>query len=413
MASDPGASAIGTLTFYLGGLKESRIYGVTYVSGIGEEGIPVVTVLVDVYPGQIVTMSVLPSAPTGNYNITKLYIYRTAAGSTTSTLRYVDTVAIGVTSYVDTKLSSTLSENCPSLNYNVPPNELSGMIDIQNGIMAGIAADQVCFTQPYQPHAWPVAYRYSFATNPIAIGAFGQSVIVLTSGMPSLLTGSDPSSMSQDVITHGQPCMSSQSVVAIKGGIAWASDEGIAFMDNQGFRLLTPSHFTKKEWVKYYPETIRAYRYRDSYVGFYDTGTVQAGFVFDIATQEFYELDFYATAAFTDPRNGNLYLADGDNVVKFDEGLTSKTMTWHSGVHIEPRPVNPGIAKVIAEGYPVTFKLYANKQLKYTKSVLDHEPFRLPPDYLETDFEFEINSTFTINSVAVAENIDALKDISE
>lgn len=413
MTSAPAADASGTISYHLGGLAESRVYGITYVSALGEEGAPMVSALVSVFAGQTVAITGMPANPTGNYNILKKRLYRTSSGSTQTTMRYVADLSLSATTYNDSALTSTLGENIPTANFLPPPDNTIGLIAISNGGMAAISDNQVIFCEPYQPHAWPVGYRYSFNSNPIALGAFGNSVVVLTNGTPSLLTGTDPSSMSQDVIKFGQPCRSAQSVVELAGGVMWASDQGLAFMSSQGFEDATASLFTNKEWDLYKPSSIRAYRWRECYVGFYDTAAYQGGFVFNKAAGEFWELDFYATAGYTDPKSGDLYLAIGDNVFKMDSAAGNRSLTWRSKVFVEPLPVNMGIAKVIAKAYPVTFKLYANSVLKHTKSVLNAEPFRLPPDYLATDFEVELSGTTHIVSVAVAENIEALKGMAE
>jgi hypothetical protein len=413
MTAEPAADASGTITYHLGGLRESRVYGITYVSELGEEGPPLVSQLISAYAGQTVAITGIPVAPTGNYNILKKRLYRTASGSTQTTLRYVADITLAATTYNDSALTVTLGENIPTLNYTAPPSNMLGLIAIANGGMAAISDDQVMFCEPYQPHAWPTAYKYSFNIKPIALGAFGNSVVVLTGGKPSLLTGSDPSSMSQDVIQFGQPCMCAQSVVELAGGVMWASDEGLAFMSSQGFELATAAIFTNREWNLYKPSSIRGYRWRNRYVGFYDTGTVQGGFVFDKATGEFWELDFYATAGYTEPKSGDLYLAIGNNVLKLDSAGTNRTLTWKSKVFVEPRPVNMSVAKVVASAYPVTFKLYANKVLKHTQTVESELPFRLPSDYLETDYEVELSGTALISSVTVAESMDALKGIAE
>jgi len=413
MTGTPAANATGTLTYHLGGLAESRVYGITYVSALGEEGAPLVSGLISVFAGQNVAFTGIPGAPAGNYNILKKRLYRTSSGSTQTTLRYVNDITLAATTYNDSKLTSLLGENIPTLGYLPPPDNTIGLIAIANGGMAAISDDQVIFCKPYQPHAWPVGYKYSFNIKPIALGSFGNSVVVLTNGTPSLLTGTDPSSMSQDVIKFGQPCRSAQSVVELAGGVMWASDEGLAFMSSQGFELATASLFTNKEWALYVTSSIRAYRWRNRYVGFYDTGTVQGGFVFDKATGEFWELDFYATAGYTEPKSGELYLAIGDNIVKMDAAGTNRTLTWKSKVFVEPHPVNMSYGKVIAAGYPVTFKLYANSVLKHTQTVANGEAFRLPPDYLETDFEVELSGAYLIKSVIVAESIEALRGAVE
>lgn len=413
MASDPGVDASGSPVYNLGGAGEYRVYVVTYVSGLGEEGPPSPpTTAVLVIPGQKVSLSGIPGAPTGNYNITKKRIYRTVSGNDETTYRFVAEIDVAATTYDDTKESSALGERIPSLTWVPPPTDLKGLIAFANGMLAGISGNQVCLTPAFQPHAWPVAFRYAVPFDPVALATFGNTILVLTVGMPSLLTGTDPSAMSQEDLKVGQPCASAQSVVEIGGQVFWASPEGIAQMGPSGYRLATEAIFSKTEWAAYKPESIRAYRWQNRYVGFYDTGTVQAGFIFDPATGDFWDIDLYATAGYTDPKRGELYLAQGNEVKKFDAG-TALTHTWRSKVFSLPRPANPSVAKVVARSYPVNFGLYGDGVLRHSRSVQNSRAFLLPSGYKATDFEVELSGTVNVQGVAVAESMEELKGLSE
>jgi hypothetical protein len=404
----PVSDASGTLSFNYGGLPETRLYAISYVSALGEEGAPaIMTPYVEAITGQIVTFTDLPTAPAGNYNYTKKRIYRTATGSQQSTLRYVGEVTLATTTFVDDILATELAENNPALQYEAPPSDLKCLIGLPNGMMAGISKNMVCITPAYVPHAYPIGNRYSFNVKLVAIASFGQSIAVLTDGIPTVMTGSSPEGMSQQDVKVGQPCLSAQSVVEVANGVMWASDEGLAFINNNGFDLATKLLFSEREWALYYPDTIRAYRWKNRYVGFYDTGTEQKGFVFDPATYDFYELDFYATAGFTNPKNGNLYLAIDDDVYLFDGG-DALTSTWKSKVFTTARPENMGVGKVIADVYPVTFKLFANGNIKHSKTVLNDKPFSLPAGYTANEFEVELSGTNSIRSFAIAGTVEEL-----
>lgn len=409
----PTANASGTLSYNYGGLPETRVYALTYVSELGEEGAPSVTSNISVTPGQKVIISTIPIFAGAGYSLTKKRIYRTSTGSNQTSLRYVGEVSMATAGFTDRVKSTALGENIPSLNYVEPPSDLSQLIRFSNGMLAGISKNEVCISVPYQPHAWPIAYRYSFNLKPIAIGSFGNSIVVLTNGEPSVLTGSSPEAMSENIVREGYPCVSAESVVEISGGVMWASKQGLAYIGNSGVDLATKNIFTEKEFADYAPESIRAYRWESRYVGFYDTGTTQAGFMFDTQTGEFVELSFYATAGFTDPKNGNLYLAVGDNVLLMAGSSSNATLTWRSKTFTSPKPINLSVAKVVADAYPITFRLFANDVLKFTKTVANGEVFSLPLGYKADNFEIELVSTANIKGVAVAETVRELAGIIE
>ena len=413
LSVEPAANASGTLSFNLGGLLETRVYAISYVIGSGQEGAPAIaTATVNVTSGQVVTLTNIPTIPAGAYNVVKKRIYRTIGGTNQSTLRYVGELISATTSFIDNKLSSELGENNPALTYEAPPTDMFGLINFSNGMLAAISGNSILISEPYQYHAWPIAGRYSSINKPVAIGAFGQSLAVLTEGMPFVLSGSDPQAMTEDKLAVGLPCLSKYSVVEMLGGVAWACNEGIAFISTSGFDVITKDLITKNEWLKYKPSSMRAYRWQNRYVAFYDNNGVKGGIVFDPATLHLYELDFYASAGFTDPRTGDLYLAQGTNIVKFDAGLPL-TYLWRSRVYVSAKLMNPSVAKVVAKKYPVKFKLFADGVERFTKSVLSDKTFALPKGYKATEFEVELSSVNAVKGYAFAESLPELQAIPE
>jgi hypothetical protein len=406
--------ATGTIEYNLGGLDENRVYALAFVGAGGEEGAPaIIPGIPKVTPGQELKLNGLPGAPAGAYNIAKKRLYRSQDGTSGASLRFVSDLTLAQDEFIDRVLGTSLGETIPTLDWEMPPDDMLGLISYGNGMMAAISKNQVLISVPYQPHAWPIASRYSFNTDPIALGSFGQSIVVLTAGQPSILDGSSPDSMSQNLIKYGMPCLSAKSVVEISGGVMWACKQGLAFIDNQGFRLITAQRFNSESWAKYAPNTIRAYRWENRYVGFYDTGAKQAGFYFDLDTGDFYELDYFATAGFTDERNSNLYLAVGNDVFRFNGGANNLPVTWLSKEFTMPAPINPAIAKVVAEAYPVTFKLFAAGVLKNTKVVQSNQAFALPAGYKSDSFEVQLETSHAVKGWAAAETVRQLAEMIE
>lgn len=401
--------ASGTLEYNYGGLPQTVFYAVTYVSGLGEEGAPAISNLVNVISGQKVTLTNLPFAPAGNYNFTKKRIYKTITGNVTTSFRYVGELNIATTTYVDRVPFDKVQENIPSLNYVEPPTDLRGLISLSNGMMAGISKNEVCFSIAYLPHAWPIEYRYSLNIKIVGLGSFGNSIVVLTDGIPSVLTGSSPESFSQDEVKVGQPCLSSRSIVELLGGVMWASDEGLAFISASGFDLATKGIFDRKSWKKYNPSSIHAYRWENRYVGFYEADGVKKGFIFDPLTGDFELLGFYATAGFTDPKNGNLYLAIGDDVYLFDGDEYGMLLKWRSRIFISPKPINMAFCKLSAREYPIRISLYADGDFIHVTDVEDETPFALPSGYLASQFEIELHGHGVVQGVAIAETVDELR----
>ncbi len=118
--------------------------------------------------------------------------------------------------------------------------------------------------------------------------------------------------------------------------------------------------------------------------------------------------DSVAVNVFLDILTDTLYYTDGSDIFEWEGSATSalKTFIWKSAKHRFPRLVNLGAASVEAESYnSLTFKLYADGTLKFTKTVTDGEPFRLPGGYLANIYQVQLSGTDTVNGVSIAETI--------
>lgn len=118
--------------------------------------------------------------------------------------------------------------------------------------------------------------------------------------------------------------------------------------------------------------------------------------------------DDVALNVFLDILTDTLYYTDGSSIFEWegDSSDTPKTFVWKSAKHRFPRLVNLGAAMVEADSYAaLTFKLYADGVLKFTKTVADGKPFRLPGGYLSNLYQVELSGTDTITGVSIAETI--------
>jgi hypothetical protein len=90
---------------------------------------------------------------------------------------------------------------------------------------------------------------------------------------------------------------------------------------------------------------------------------------------------------------------------KFVQGTTPRSYLWKSKVFYTNRPLSPGIAKVSAESYSsLTFKMYADGNLKHTQAVTSENIFRLPGGYKAKSFEIQLEGTDIVNEVCVYES---------
>lgn len=397
------------------GTEESRAYVYTYLCG-DQEGPPsAASNIVQVQAGETVTISNMGTGPGGSYNTTAKRIYRVVTTDTGSDYRFVKEVSAATTSTTDALTGAELGEALPSRDWDPPPSGMLGIISLWNGMMAGFETNRVWLSEPYQPHAWP--YYKTLPFGVLGLGAFGQTIVAVTKGEPQIGIGADPSSFSFRKINLAQAGVSKRSIVSMPGGVAYAAADGIAYVDSSGARIITDEIMTREDWQALVPSSIAGYRLGDRYVGFYDTGSVQGGFIFDPSNPiaSFTYIDTVATAGYNDPQREALYLVVSGNIVRWDNGGSNQSYTWKSKRFVHERPVNPGVAQIEASSFATsaTFKLYADGTLMATKTVSSGEPFRLPDGYKAREFEIQIEGSVPVQAVYVAEVMEDLKGVPQ
>lgn len=383
---------------------ETRAYVYTNVrnySGFAEESAPSPVVLVDVFPGQTVTLSLMTAAPAGAHNITHRRIYRTATGSQGTNYYYVGEQATASTTYVDTVGAANLGEVLPSLTWDAPPATLKGLTAMAGGVLAGFVGKDVYFCDPYHPHAWPQDYVQTVDYDIVGLCAYGQSLVVLTTGSPYLITGIHPDSMGMQKLDIEQACVSKRSISAFGNGCIYASPDGLVYVGTEGSRIVSEPYATRKEWQALGTlSTIHGYQHDGRYYGFHSTG----GFVFDPKDKSgaFTLHGILADAAYVDPQVDALFYLKTDTVYKLHYG-SAIAYTWKSKQFQLPKPQNIGCAQVIASDYTsVTLKFYSDGVLKHTQVVTSADPFRLPAGFISRFVEFEMTGTSPVLMVHLA-----------
>jgi hypothetical protein len=398
------------------GVPETRVYVFTYVTSYGEEGPPSpVSSTVDVLPGGYCDLSNLgTTAPTGYGNITAKRIYRTLSGSLATEFQFVDEIPIGNATYRDTKTGTQLQEVIPSVNYDPPPASGFGICQMANGITLIMDGYDIYPSEAYLPHAYPPAYRQTCDYPIVGAKSFGSMAVIGTTGVPYLLYGSDPSALTLQKLQDPQACVSKRSMCVVPGGVMYASPDGLVMVDANGsVTVATDPFMTRDEWQTLVPSSIRGYVHDGRYIGFYNTGSVQGGFVFEPREGDaaITLLDAYASAGYSDLVNDSLYLQIGTDIVKWHAGAGQMTYTWKSRLNLLPYPDIYSCAQVIASAYPVTFKLYGDGVLKHTQTVASRAPFRLTGGSRYQSIEVELSGTAEVAEVHVAHSIAELKEL--
>lgn len=394
-------------------LAEYRSYVRTYVTEMGEEGPPSEpTPQLSVGPGQSVDITGLGlNAGDGTArNITLQRIYRTNTGNTGAAFQFVAELPIATTTYNDSLDGDDLIEVLPSADWYEPPAGLRGLRLMANGVMVGFRGNEICFSEPYLPHAWPPRYRLTVDYPIVAIGSYDTTIVVATQGRPFIITGSHPDGMSQRELDLIEPCVSMRSMVSMGHGVVYASMNGLVYVGNGGARLITGGIVTRPEWASFQPSTIRACEYRQQYVAFYGTSASDGGgFFIDPLSAEsgLVTLSQKARAVHRDPLNEDMYLLDwSKNIAKFEAGTLPMTAVWRSRVIELDRPTSFTAlrAETVSPG-TTEIRVYADDALHSTTIITDNKPVRLPRMGRARRLEVEVRTTGIVRSVSIAEAV--------
>lgn len=393
---------------------ETRVYVYTYVSEYGEEGPPSdPSESVDIDPESPVTISNIAGAPQGNYNVAKVYLYRTATGNASTTYQFVKEILIGVSSTQDNVPQSALGEVIPSTDWLPPPADLQGLRLMANGIAIGWSQQKtVCFSEPYLPHAFPAGARLTTEFPVVGIGVFGQSAAILTKAHPYIVTGVDPMSMTMQKLPLEQACVSKRSIVETESGIIYASPDGLVMIGAGGARVLTAGVLSQEQWQAYNPSSIHGYWHENRYHGLCTVNNTVKMFIFDPTgqTATWCETDVAAYAGHRVVQDDNLYVLTANGLESLFSGNTPRTYRWVSKIASMPAPMNFGFGQVIANAYPVTMKVTADGAER-TYTVTNSNPFRLHSGFLAREWYVEVTGTSDVTGIALAQSAWELKNV--
>ncbi len=282
-------------------------------------------------------------------------LYMNAAESSDDTPRYWGE---SNTNFTDDFLVANLDTILGSKDYDKPEATMSGIQLAHNNIMVGFFENQVCFSEPSKPHAWPEKYRLTIESPIVGISAISGYILIMTDNYPYLVSGSDPSTMSVSRMDVEMPCVAKQSVVNMGYGIAYATYGGLAvFSPTSGVDIVTKHLHDWDTWASDLDaSTIIGHYYNGNYFGTHSAQSFifkqdqQTGGYFTTIKEKF-------DSAWSDPSTNSMYYSKdttGDIYQwdKSDQPLTA--MEWKSKTIRFKEPVNLGACRIIADFGDIT-----------------------------------------------------------
>lgn len=354
----PAPTGAPTLTPTSGtGTTETRVYLNTFISTFGsvkEESAPSPVATTSLAPvGGSVLLNGFASPPGGKYNITHRRIYRTLLG--TSDYGFVAEIPIATSSYTDSAALASTAIFLQSMYWTPPPSGLKGIVAMPNGINAGFVDNQIWFSEPYYPHAYPSKYMMTVDYPVVGLGVFGSSLAVMTERIPYIITGSHPASMSQESIQMPEPCISKRSIVTDQMGVMYVSPNGIVGLGQGQHGLVSEFAYTRNEWQQENP----GYRFGKLYGRLYmlfdlsKTASSRTSIVFPReANDGITSMAFPAIAMHVDRKTGELFAASelDDKLYQLDSDATNyMPYSWKSKRYYIPQPVNYSCFQIDAD----------------------------------------------------------------
>ncbi|HIB1507725.1 TPA: hypothetical protein ACWV5T_002341 [Salmonella enterica subsp. enterica serovar Muenchen] len=347
---------------------ETRFYTHTFVTSYGEEGPPgPVSMEATVKQGGSVNLTMQPP-PLQNSNITRRRIYRSVSGGGNADFLLVTELNAGVLSFHDDLLAEQLGPVLETWHYVMPPDNMTGLCMMANGIAAGFAGNEVMFSEAFLPYAWPDAYRQTTAEDIVAIASIGTALVVATKGEPYLFNGVSPANISGAKLPLTQACVSRQSMVVMDGFVLYAGTNGLVSVSGDGNALIaTEKILSPEQWREMFnPSSIKAYQYRGEYVARYTkTDGSQAVFIFSPQDMDIRHMSTTFDTAYNDTATDTLYLVKGLELSVSQGANTPLPLVWRSKTFIAqentsfsclrikaPYPERVGIS-VFADGQPV------------------------------------------------------------
>ena len=402
--------------------KELRGYCYTFVSRAGEEGVPSPIQTEDIYPDSTVKLTNLSgNTYSGRFDLVLKRIYRSVTSSTGTRMHFVGDIPYYSTEFVDNIDPEEVGEPLPSESWDMPHPQMRGLTMMPNGILAGFVGRDICFSDAYMPHAWPVEYRINVEYDIVAMAVFGQSMVIGTTGKPYIVTGTDPASMTLEKTEINQACVSRFGMVDMGETIIYPSPDGLIEISRNSVSNITKSIFSRKQWEALNPSSLIGASYEGKYL-FCSGGET---YILDKVAPTLTTIDGVTTAGYTDILEDQLYIVQGSGLYAFDDSLQPARYVWKSKRFRMPRPVSMSCIQVVIErdatsGSDVLVSVYADGSLIMDKASVMHREtiLRLPglngnhpfPAVSALDYEIEVEGVIPIISISMATDIADLRN---
>jgi hypothetical protein len=429
------ANTTSNYTLTLGyGTLETRAYIYTLVNDVGEEGVPSPADLVTVDSLQRVTVRCTVQ-PYGNYRpVDRLRLYR--SNSATNGVVGYQFVSeqyfyqgFGTLDIVDDVPNAKLAEVCPSELYEAPPNTLTNLTALPNGVFAACTGNVIHFSIPFKPWAWPSDYKITLPYAIVGMMVSGGSLLVTTFGYPYLITGSHPDSYTQSRLPVMQAGLSPFGMADIGSSIVYTSNDGLVTINGAGGSLEQGQRFfTRSDWRTYVSDTksVHLTVYDGAVIAFNPNQTDTYGFMIrmDEAAGSFTKIRQTIPGSTTPastarvqgvyvlPETDQCYVTVGGYVHQFAGGNTYNSFVWHSKDFTIARPTNFGALQIVLNSVgTVTYQVYADGVVQSSGTVAQSSIVRLTSGFKARVWSVKLVGDAIVKEMYLATTVAELQGV--
>jgi hypothetical protein len=271
-------------------VQEARSYVYTYITAYGEESPPSPATVLTGWSNGTWTVSLFTPPPDQmgvTRDIVGIRLYRSLTATQGATTYFQVTpvgnapngdLAVTTATYSDIITDDVVATNSQLISqlWSPPPEDLQGIIAMPNGMSVGWRGNEIWFSEPYRPHAWPASYTLTTEYPIVGLGVSGQAVVACTSGAPYVATGTSPGTMSGIKLQVSEPCHSRGSIWGNTDGVYYAGPNGLILVTAYGAVTNTSELWISRErWQQLTPQkNVRCVPLVSSY---FAMGTVRNG----------------------------------------------------------------------------------------------------------------------------------------
>ena len=295
--------------------------------------------------------------------------------------------------FQDNITDAEVGEVIPSIGWDPPGANYSGIVYIPGGFFACFDDKSVYFSEPNQPHAWPVKYGITIEDKIIGLGVAENTLAVLTEKFPYLATVQSPDQAYISKLSAPQSCVAKRSIIENGGAIIYASQDGICLIANASVLVTSLGLFSKDQWFSYrytgvgdiLDDTKTQLFVNDQYIY---VNTLNRTFRFRIGDSQIsiVELSDHFYGFYDDRVKDDLYIIKqthdfGKRLFKLGEDTSSYMQAiWQSKEFVLPLPQKWMIGRITSSSYPINFQVFTDGITTPLAniSVTDNKAFRLP-----------------------------------